>query len=152
MCSDNVRSRQPARFAALGAYVLVALSLGACGSHYVSRGATLYGDGHYVEAEEMFERTEGRLADSSSSERARFGLYRGATFLKLGDPVHAARWLGYARSVMSSDPDALSAADVALLEASLKTLASVKAKEPPAPNSDATLATAPEDSTHAPEQ
>lgn len=132
--------------------MLVALALGACGSHYVSRGASLYGDGHYVEAEEVFERTEGRLAESTSSERARFGLYRGATFLKLGDPVHAARWLGYARSVVSSDPDALGTADVALLEASLKILAGVKANEPPAPNSDATLATAPEDSSHTPEQ
>jgi hypothetical protein len=152
MCSVNVRPRQPARLAALGAYALVAMSLGACGSHYVARGATLYGEGHYVEAEEVFERTEGRLAESSSSERARFGLYRGATFLKLGDAMHAARWLGYARSVMSSDPDALGTGDTALLEASLKSLAGAKAKEPPAPNSDATLATAPEDSSHTPAQ
>jgi hypothetical protein len=142
MCSVNVRSRQPGALA-LGAFALLAVALSACGGGYVSRGASLYGDGHYVEAEEIFERTEARLADSSSSDRARFGLYRGAALLKLGDAVHAARWLGYARSVVTSDPDALGASETALLEASLKTLASAKA--PPAPSSEATLATAPEE-------
>jgi hypothetical protein len=149
MCSVNVRSRQ-LRALALGACTLLALALSGCGGGYVSRGASLYGDGHYVEAEEIFERSEARLADSSTSDRARFGLYRGATFLKLGDAVHAARWLGYARSVVTSDPGALGASETALLEASLKTLASAKA--PPAPKSEATLATAPEVSTDTPAQ
>jgi hypothetical protein len=49
-------------------------------------------------------------------------LYRGATFLKLGDTTHAARWLGYARTVVKSDPDALGGDDMALLDASLKAL------------------------------
>jgi hypothetical protein len=137
MCSVNVLQRQPGALA-LGAFAFLAVALGACGGGYVSRGASLYGEGHYVEAEEVFERTEGRLADSSSSDRARFALYRGATFLKLGDAVHAARWLGYARSVVTSDPDALGTNETALLEASLKTLASVKA--PPAPTTEAPLA------------
>jgi hypothetical protein len=148
MCSVNVRPRQTPRLLALGAYALVALALGGCAGRYVSRGAELYGQGNYVEAEELFDRTEARLAESSSSERARFGLYRGATFLKLGDAVHAARWLGYARSVVTSDPEALGASETALLEASLKTLA--RAKTPPAPSTDATLATAPEESHEAP--
>jgi hypothetical protein len=145
MCSANVRSRLRQSIVALGVGVLLT---SACGAHYVSRGATLYGDGRYVEAAEVFERTENRLATSSASERARFGLYRGATFLKLGDGVHAARWLGYARSVVSSDPGALGADETALLEASLKTLAN--AKTPPAPKPDASLATAPEGSSEAP--
>src|SRR5690349_18962157 len=141
MCSVNVRSRFWSRVIALGGSVLVALTVSACGVQYVSRGADLYGDGRYVEAEEIFERTEARLAGSSASERARFGLYRGATFLKLGDAVHAARWLGYARSVLKSDPSALGEDETALLESSLKTLAS--AKTPPEPKSDAAVATAP---------
>lgn len=122
----------------MGAFAFLAVALGACGGGYVSRGASLYGEGHYVEAEEVFERTEGRLPDSSTKDRARFALYRGATFLKLGDAVHAARWLGYARRVVTSDPDALGTNETALLEASLKTLASAKA--PPAPVSEAPLA------------
>jgi thioredoxin-like negative regulator of GroEL len=146
MCSLNVRSLVPRSVIALGAVALVALS--GCGGHYVSRGSDLYADGRYVEAAEVFERTEARLADSSSSERARFGLYRGATFLRLGDAMHAARWLGYARSVVTQDPDALGSSDAALLEASLKTLA--QAKVPPVQKLQPELATAPADASQAP--
>jgi tetratricopeptide (TPR) repeat protein len=119
-----------------------ALALGGCGGHYVARGADLYDDGRYVEAAEVFERTEERLAQSPSDERARFGLYRGATYLKLGDAVHAARWLGYARSVVTSDPGALDSSELAMLEASLKALASAKPALPE-PKSESELATAP---------
>lgn len=150
MSSVNVRSRLRSSAIALGGGVLVALTVSACGVQYVSRGAELYGDGRYVEAEEIFERSEARLADSSASDRARFGLYRGATFLKLGDAVHAARWLGYARSVVTSDPSALGEDETALLEASLKTLAS--AKTPPERKPDAAVATAPEGPNEAPAQ
>lgn len=113
----------------------------ACGAHFVTRGAALYDDGRYVEAAEVFERTEQRLKQSPSDERARFGLYRGATFLKLGDAVHAVRWLGYARSIVKSDPDALDTDEHALLEASLQAVARAK-PAPPAPG-DTELATAP---------
>ena len=146
MCSVNVRSRPRRSVITLAACAFAALT--ACGGHYVSRGADLYGDGRYVEAAEVFERTETRLAESSASERAKFGLYRGANFLKLGDALHAARWLGYARSVVTQDPSALGSSDTALLEASLKTLASAKA--PPEPKTDAELATAPADAPDAP--
>ena len=107
----------------------------------MARGAELYEDGRYVDAAEVFERTEERLAQSPSDERARFGLYRGATYLKLGDAVHAARWLGYARSVVTSDPNALDSGELAMLEASLKALAT--AKPAPEPKSESELATAP---------
>jgi len=140
MCSDNVRPRL--RASALTLLASAALALGACGGHFVARGADLYDDGRYVEAAEVFERTEERLAQSPSEERARFGLYRGATYLKLGDAVHAARWLGYARSVVTSDPQALDSGELQLLEASLKTLASTKPALPE-PKSDSELATAP---------
>lgn len=113
----------------------------ACGGHFVSRGADLYDHGRYVEAAEVFERTEQRLSQAPSDERARFGLYRGATFLKLGDAVHAARWLGYARSIVKSEPDALNSAEHSMLEASLKAVASIK-QAPPTPGATE-LATAP---------
>jgi len=116
MCSETVRSR-PWFAAARLTSALALLLLGtACGSHFVTRGTALYEDGHYVEAAEVFERTEQRLSRSSSAERARFGLYRGATFLKLGDVPHAARWLGYSRSILNEHPDALDAGDAALLD------------------------------------
>src|SRR4051812_40618252 len=102
MCSDAVRS-QPrlASYRLSGVVTLLLLLSSACGGHYVVRGTGLYDEGRFVEAAEVFEQTEARLADSSNAERARFGLYRGATFLKLGDVPHAVRWLGYSRSILN---------------------------------------------------
>jgi hypothetical protein len=149
MCSVAVRvSFRASVIASLGATLLL---LSACGGHYVTRGTALYEDAHYVEAAEVFEQTEGRLSSSSTSERARFGLYRGATYLKLGDVGHAARWLGYARSMVKSDPDALNDDDLALLGTSLKALGP-GASEAPAHPGGAEVATAPPASQAAPSQ
>jgi hypothetical protein len=140
MCSVAVHS--PSR---LSVFTLVGAALlltSACGGHYVSRGSALYDDAHYVEAAEVFEQTEGRLPNSSNGERARFGLYRGATFLKLGDTAHAARWLGYARSIVKTDPDALSRDELALLTASLEALGRA-APDAPERKAGAEVATAP---------
>lgn len=142
MCSVAVRSPLRAQLARWTASALLLLSATACGGHYVSRGSSLYDEARYVEAAEVFERTEDRLASSSNAERARFGLYRGATFLKLGDTAHAARWLGYARSVVQSDPDALADDDLALLGSSLKALGNAAPSEP-ARKAGSELATAP---------
>lgn len=114
----------------------------ACGGHFVTRGTALYEDAHYVEAAEVFEQTEDRLAHCSNDERARFGLYRGATFLKLGDTAHAARWLGYARSIVKLDPDSLDSDDLALLGASLKVLGRAAPAQPERKD-DSEVATAP---------
>jgi len=109
---------------------LVLLLASACGSHFVGRGSNLYAEGRYVEAAEVFEKTEQRLRQSSNCDRARFGLYRGATYLKLGDVPHAARWLGYSRSVLNEDPSALDAGDAALLDASLQAIGRVDGAAP----------------------
>jgi hypothetical protein len=147
MCSVAVR--QPSRFSVFTLVGAVLLLTSACGGHYVTRGSALYDDAHYVEAAEVFEQTEGRLASSSNDERARFGLYRGATFLKLGDTAHAARWLGYARSIVKMDPDALSRDDLALLGASLKALGRA-APDAPEPKAGSEVATAPADAAPLP--
>lgn len=147
MCSVAVRP--PSRlsvFTLVGAALLLA---SACGGHYVTRGSALYDDAHYVEAAEVFEQTESRLATSSNNERARFGLYRGATFLKLGDTAHAARWLGYARSIVKSDPDALADDELALLGVSLKALGRA-APDAPERKAGAEVATAPADAVPSP--
>lgn len=138
MSSPTVR-RPSASRAPWQGLVSLALLASACGGHFVSRGSDLYSEGRLVEAAEVFERTEARLATSSEAEQARFGLYRGATFLKLGDVEHAARWLGYSRSVVIREPDALDREDLALLTASLKALASAKPLAP-APSDDAAVA------------
>ena len=130
MCSEVVRSRPWSQAARLTGAVALLLLGSACGGQFVARGTDLYDDGHYVEAAEVFERTEQRLATSSNAERARFGLYRGATFLKLGDVPHAARWLGYSRSILKQDPGALDKSDAALLDASLSAVGNVDSTAP----------------------
>lgn len=142
MCSETARSRSWLRALKLaGATGFVVLGT-ACGGHFVVRGTSLYEDGRYVEAAEVFERTEQRLSQSSSAERARFGLYRGATFLKLGDVPHAARWLGYSRSILNRDPRALGKSDAALLDSSLAAVGNVDSSVPVRPEGSE-LATAP---------
>lgn len=126
MCSVTVRSWLRSVAPSL---TLLLLTSG-CGGHFISRGADLYDDGRYVDAAEVFEQTEARLSSSSASERARFGLYRGANYLKLGDALHAAQWLGYSRSIVNADPSALDSSERSLLEGSLKTLADVKPAAP----------------------
>lgn len=102
----------------------------ACGAHYVTRGADLYADGYYVEAAEVFERTESRLEDSSPAERARYGLYRGATLLALGDARRAERWLRFSQNVLLAKSDALSADERVMLGRALAVAARQRPKLP----------------------
>lgn len=95
---------------------IVGLVLWGCGASYVGRGVDLYEDRRYVEAAEVFERTERRLPDEGMAERARYGLYRGAALFELGDRRRAERWLGYAFDVEREFPGSLDASERALLE------------------------------------
>jgi tetratricopeptide (TPR) repeat protein len=94
---------------------LVTATCAGCGS-YVKRGTTLYTDGRYVEAAEVFEQSEYRLRDSSAREQAEYGLYRGLTLLVLGDLNNAQRWLAYSYEVERYTPDALPSDQRALLD------------------------------------
>ena len=95
---------------------LLCLVLAGCGASYVGRGVDLYEDRRYVEAAEVFERTERRLAQESMAGRARYGLYRGAALFELGDRRRAERWLGYAFDVEREFPGSLDASERALLQ------------------------------------
>lgn len=89
---------------------LTALLAGLCTTGcegYVKRGGSLYLERRYVEAAEVFERTEARLGQSSPRERAEYGLFRGLTFLQLGDVHNAQRWLAYAYEVERAHPSSL---------------------------------------------
>jgi hypothetical protein len=91
--------------------------LAACGAnHFVQRGADLYGAGRYVEADEVFERSEPRMAHASASQRAAFAAYRGATFIALGDLRHAQEWLGLASAIESNRPGTLRPEERAFLD------------------------------------
>ena len=96
--------------------LIVAALLVGCGGHYVNRGSDLFADGRYVEAAEVFERTQGRLTESNSDDQARYGLYRGATLFVLGDFAHAQQWLAYAYEVERVNPGALNSEDRAYLD------------------------------------
>lgn len=107
------RTRHPLWMA--GAALVLGAALGGC-TAYVKRGSTLYADGRYVEAAEVFEQTEYRLRESTPRQQAEYGLYRGLTLLALGDVDAAGRWLEYASATERSHPGALRGERRALLE------------------------------------
>ncbi len=94
---------------------LLVAAVAGCGN-YVQRGGTLYADGRYIEAAEVFERTERRLGEYTPKERAEYGLYRGMTLLVLGDLSHAHRWLAYAYEIERANPGSLRSDRRALLD------------------------------------
>ena len=116
--SDEGRSRRAASGWRLSHALLVVAVLGlAAGcSGYVKRGSALYADGRYIEAAEVFERTEHRLDQSNAKQQAEYGLYRGLTLLVLGDTPGARRWLSYAYQVERANPGVLRGNRRALLD------------------------------------
>jgi hypothetical protein len=106
----------------------------ACGSNrFVQRGADLYGEGRYVEADEVFERSEPRIARAPLKQRAAYATYRGATFLALGDLGHAQRWLTVASEIERAKPDTMSNAERRFLDGAWQALSRRLIETPPAP-------------------
>jgi len=122
------------RRAALAASVMLCSALVACGaSHYVQRGADLYGEGRYVEADEVFEHSEPRVARAPVEERAAYAAYRGATFIALGDLQHAEHWLSIASELERSHPGTLRKEERAFLDGAWRALTNRLPSTPPAP-------------------
>ncbi len=120
------------RNAVLGASVaacFIALS-GCSANHYVQRGADLYGEGRFVEADEVFERSEPRVASAPIEQRAAYAAYRGATFIALGDLGHAQHWLEIASEIEHAHPGTLRPSERAFLDGAWRALAK---RLPPAP-------------------
>ena len=108
--------------------------LTACGAnHFVQRGADLYGEGRYVEADEVFERSEPRVARAPLEERAAYAAYRGATFIALGDLSHAQHWLSVASDIERARPGTLGTDERAFLDGAWQALSRRLAQTPPAP-------------------
>ena len=101
--------------------VALAIASPAC-SPYVNRGETLYREGRYIEAAELFELTEAKLKRSSSEICAEYGLYRGLTYLRLDDLRSAHLWLAYAYSVEQQLPGQLTSEERVLLDRGWKEL------------------------------
>jgi hypothetical protein len=108
--------------------------LTACGAnHFVQRGADLYGEGRFVEADEVFERSEPRVARAPLKERAAYAAYRGATFVALGDLAHAQHWLTLAAEIERAQPGTLGLEQRTFLDAAWQALSHRLAQLPPAP-------------------
>jgi len=111
------------------------LALPACGSsHYVQRGADLYGDGRFVEADEVFARSEPRVARAPLDERAAYAAYRGATFIALGDLPHAHHWLTMASEIERSHPGTLRPVERAFLDSAWRAYGNRLPPTPPPAN------------------
>jgi len=107
------------------------MALSACGSsHYVQRGADLYSEGRYVEADEVFARSEPRVARAAPEQRAAYAAYRGATFVALGDLPHAQIWLTIASELERAHPGTLRAEERAFLAGAWRAYGN---RLPPAP-------------------
>jgi len=122
-----------ARNAVLGASVAACvLALSGCGANrYVQRGADLYGEGRYVEADEVFERSEPRIARAPLEQRAAYAAYRGATFVALGDLAHAHRWLSLASNIERARPGTLRPEERAFLDGAWRALTNRLPPTPP---------------------
>lgn len=96
--------------------MLLVAGLSGCALDPIQRGTNLYADGNYIEAAEIFERTEHRLPDMSMREQARYGLYRGLTLLVLGDLRGAHHWFAYAGNIERRHPGSLGQQRLTLLE------------------------------------
>jgi hypothetical protein len=99
----------------------------------VQRGADLYGEGRYVEADEVFERSEPRLARAPLDARAAYAAYRGATFVALGDLRHAQHWLTIASEIERTHPGTLGSEQRLFLDGAWRALSNRLPKTPPAP-------------------
>ena len=88
----------------------------------MSRGADFYQQGRYIDADQVFEHTEPLLLRWDATERARYGLYRGLTYLALGDVSMARRWLRYGAKLDATELDRLTVSERELLEDSLRSV------------------------------
>jgi tetratricopeptide (TPR) repeat protein len=103
----------------------------------LNRGANYYSEGRYIDAAQLFEHTESALASYDPAERARYGLYRGATLLRLGDVAEAQRWLSYAAQMAARNRHALTASEAVSLREALSEAkprhAALRGSDPQAP-------------------
>ncbi len=114
------------------------LALCSCSSGYVKRGVALYAEGRYIEAADVFEKTEYMLEDSDERDRAEYAAYRGLTLLGLGDLRQAQRWMAYAYQVEKSHPGSLRAVERDKLDSGWGELGERMQRQPELPSTPGT--------------
>lgn len=77
------------------ALILSALGVMGCDATTDLQARNAYDEGRYLDAAERLERAESGLAALPPERRARYGLYRGLSLLRLGEVEGARRWLEY---------------------------------------------------------
>lgn len=102
--------------------LLLALALLPGCANATQRGKALYVEGRLIEAAEVFEHGEENLSNLNNQECIRYGLYRGATLLKLGDLDGAARWLYFAQQAESHHPSSIELSESQMLRLAFKDL------------------------------
>ena len=113
-------TRRAAAYEAIAAAAVACFAWLGCAPSAVTRGADFYQQGRYIDADQLLEHNEALLASWSVTERARYGLYRGMTYLALGDLSMARRWLRYGATLDATTFDELSASERDLLSESLR--------------------------------
>lgn len=93
--SQSGRTQARVRFAASLRLAALCAAATGCAATCVERGAEFYGERRYIDAAQVFEHNERQLAAYEAKERAEYAVYRGATFLALGDRKGARQWLDY---------------------------------------------------------
>lgn len=116
-------TRKAATLEAVAAAAVACMTWVGCARSPVTRGADFYQQGRYIDADQLFEHSEQMLASWEVTERARFGLYRGLTYLALGDVPMARRWFHYGARLDAAALDRLTAVERELVLESLRAVA-----------------------------
>jgi hypothetical protein len=102
--------------------LLFCLALMTSCANATQHGRALYVEGRLIEAAEVFEHGEWQLAQLDAKAHVRYGLYRGATLLELGDLDGASRWLYFAQQAESHSPGSLEPSDAQTLRLAFRDL------------------------------
>jgi hypothetical protein len=105
----------------------------------LNRGANYYIERRYIDAAQVFEHAEPELVAYDDAQRARYGLYRGATLLELGDMTEAERWLMFGHQLAAKNPGALSGTERTALREALSSARARKASQQASPLDSAAL-------------
>jgi tetratricopeptide (TPR) repeat protein len=137
IAAAQIRASRPA-FAA-SALCAMCLALVGCGGSSLNRGANYYSEKRYIDAAQVFEHAEPELVAYDDAQRARYGLYRGATLLELGDMSEAERWLMFGHQLAAKNPRALSESERAALREALSSARARQASHAASPVNAAAL-------------
>ena len=104
-----------------------ALVASACAElSYVGKAEMAYDEGRYFEVAESLAAREGDMRTLPAWKRARYGVYRGLSLLKLGEYESAEEWLRYAQK-LDEEHHTLAGHQRERLEQGLAEIARVKA-------------------------